>query len=411
MKKNNCLKGIILNHYMNTFINKIMIIGISIISSSLLARYLGPENRGKYSYILSMVNIMFLFLNLGVCQSYNYYKKNKKNKKVENLFFSISLYLSLVYFIIFTLITLLLKNNQIFYIGIFTSLMILEKQLEMIGIVENIIKVNKIILIITVLNLLIYLFLIFAIKRFELKIVFFVLIFNYTIKIFFYYKFFFILKFEKINLKLIKEILMFSFFPMLTNLMITLNYRVDIFMIKKFLNYELLGIYTVGVGLAEMVWIIPDSFKQVLFSKTVKNKDSKLDIIFSIKINLIIMLVLNIFILLFGQYLIVILYGKKFIESYSVTKIIFIGLIPMVFFKMINTLYISEGNQKYTFKVLLLAVLTNVLLNYLFIPKYSIQGAALASVFSYSFTGVIFLINFFKRYQINIRDLIYSEKK
>ena len=155
--------------------------------------------------------------------------------------------------------------------------------------------------------------------------------------------------------------------------------------------------------------MIPDAFKDVLFSKTSRS-DAIDDIKMSIKVNLYISILIIISIALLGKPIIQILYGSEYLPAYSVTVIIFGGLIPMIFYKMIISLFNARGKQKLSFWILLLSVLINVVMNFILIPLYGNIGAAISSVVSYTVCGVVFTYIFMKEYNIKVSEILIIDK-
>lgn len=109
---------------------------------------------------------------------------------------------------------------------------------------------------------------------------------------------------------------------MLLLLMTTLNYNIDIIILKYYSSYSAVGIYSVGVTLATMIWIIPDAFKEVLFSKTSKD-DSIKEIIVSIKLNLYICSIIIVSFLFLGKIFIYIAYGQEYVNRFYNNNIIY----------------------------------------------------------------------------------------
>lgn len=107
-----------------------------------------------------------------------------------------------------------------------------------------------------------------------------------------------------------------------------------------------------------------------------------------------------------GRLFIKTLYGIEFIESYNVSIMLFIGTIPMIFYKLIHPIYISIGKQKVVTKILFVAVSLNVILNLKFIPLYGIMGAATASVASYGICGMIFALKFKNDYNFEYISML-----
>ena len=197
---------------------------------------------------------------------------------------------------------------------------------------------------------------------------------------------------------------------MLTKLLIELNYRIDVLMLKVFVPYVEIGLYSVGSKLAQYIWLIPDAFKEVIYARTARD-DSINEIKFVLKINIVITILMIIFIFLFGKIIIYILFGTEYIAAYPVTCIIFLGIPSMVLYKIISPLYMANGKQKKCFLILLISVIANVITNFIFIPVCGKFGAAISTVFSYSICGLIFYISFIKDYHLRWYDgLIFNKK-
>lgn len=403
------IKKIISNKYIFSLITKILLVFLGIFSSAFINRYLGPTLKGEYAYILNIINLIVLILNLGIYQSYPFYKR-KSIENIKQKYFIIFVLQFIFYLLIAIMLSILLANDNIYYF-IFTLIpfMILSNQLTFLSMIENINLKNKISIgnqvFYTLILLIIFLFtqqnILYLIAILYLKEI--ALIIRTITK--------FDLKFDLscINVYLIKNSISFGLFPMLTMLLINMNYKFDVIILNLFVDFEQIGYYTVGTGLASIIWIIPDAAKEVLFSKTTK-KDSIEDITLSIKINLYISLLIVLMIIILGKLLIMVLYGTEFLNAYMVTVILFLGIIPMIFYKLIYTLFLAKGKQKISFNILLISVLLNIASNFFFIPTYGITGAAIASVMSYTVCGGCFLYIFMRDFNIRLRDVVILNK-
>ena len=75
---------------------------------------------------------------------------------------------------------------------------------------------------------------------------------------------------------------------MLMQLMITLNYNLDVILLKRLTNnLTYVGLYSVAINLGNMLWLIPDAFRDVVFNKTAV-EDSVKEIVNLIKVNILI---------------------------------------------------------------------------------------------------------------------------
>ena len=197
---------------------------------------------------------------------------------------------------------------------------------------------------------------------------------------------------------------------MVTLLLTTLNYSIDTIILRNLSSSSSVGLYSIGISLANMLWIIPDAFKDVLMNKTSK-EDSIGDIIFSLKSNILISLIITLGFILLGKLFISVVYGSEFIDSYIATVILFFGSISMIFHKIISPLLYSKGYQKKLCVIFLSAVFLNIVMNYILIPKFDIIGAAVASVFSYFLAGISILLIFSKMYKLKIKEIIFINRK
>ena len=401
------MKKIFSNQYIFSILTKVLIVFLGILSSVFINRYLGPTLKGEYSYILNIINIAVLVLNLGIYQSYPYFKR-KYGEIIKSEYFNVVTVQFAIYMIIAIILSVIISNIQLTVILTLTPLMIYAKQLNFIALVEDINLRNKL----NIGNQFFYIILLFIIYSFMPTSIFWVFIALYTKDIFIIARLIHKYKFNikiKLNNKLLFETIKYGIFPMLSALLITMNYNIDIIILRFFVDFKNIGYYSVGVSLANQVWLIPDAFKDVLFSKTSRS-DAIDDIKMSIKVNLYISIFIILSIALLGKPIIQILYGSEYLPAYSITVIIFGGLIPMIFYKMIISLFNARGKQKLSFWILLLSVLINVVMNFILIPLYGNIGAAISSVVSYSVCGVVFTYIFMKEYNIKVCELLLVDK-
>ena len=71
------LKSVVKNVYFYSVLTKILMAGLGLAYSIIVARYLGPELKGQLSYINSITATAVSFCSLGIHQAYPYYKRQK----------------------------------------------------------------------------------------------------------------------------------------------------------------------------------------------------------------------------------------------------------------------------------------------------------------------------------------------
>ena len=398
------------NDYIFNLLNKIYVILMGLITSIFITRYLGVSDRGNYAYIIQVVSIAAIVLNLGIHQSYSFYyrmlKEETFNKYVQVV---------IIQFFLYTLISIICMNfvndQLIVFMIILIPISVLSQQLESIMAVENIRLKIKLHIFNGTLRTIGFGFLFFSVKSNLIFPIIITLILNIiTIVSFLLFslkkvKF----KEEKLNLKFASEIIKFGWLPMLTALLITINYSADVIFLKHLGTSYDLGIYSTAAGLITYFWLIPDSFKEVLVSRVARSNNIH-STIFVIKVSLIIICGVIIAFIIVGEYAIQIMYGMKFLEAYNITLILSIGAISMIFYKMIGTVLLAEGRRWVYFITLLVSAITNCIGNVVLIPEYGMYGSAISSVISYSVCGLAFLMYFSKIKNVSLLSFFYITK-
>lgn len=86
--------------------------------------------------------------------------------------------------------------------------------------------------------------------------------------------------------------------------------------------------------------------------------------------------------LIYGSEILHLLYGPEFIESYTPLVILIIGQMFNAWFGPNGNLLNMSGNERASLKILIFAMLTNIALCVLLIPTYGVIGAAVATTVS-----------------------------
>ena len=201
----------------------------------------------------------------------------------------------------------------------------------------------------------------------------------------------------------------FGFFPMLSLLMTTLNYRVDVLMLNGHVADAAIGVYSVGVLLAERIWMIPDAMKGVMVSKITKGKDAN-ETAYVIRVCNTVCLFLIVGIVALGKPFLDFVFGPEYNGAYQITLILLAGVFSMIYYKLIAAYNIAMGKQFISFVLLTIVVICNVIANLILIPRMGIYGAGLASVVSYAICSMLFILYFNKETGIKFSNMLFLKK-
>lgn len=409
-KRSGKFDTIINNEYVFSIITKVLVIISGFIYSVIFNRYLGAELKGEIAYILNFISVLVCILGVGVHQAYPFYKKEYGEKHAIKVINS-SIFLFIAY-ILFAIIAICIyrDNFYVITIALLFPFNLISMHLAYYTMVYRPLKANRINIILSISNIIIIAVLsIFTHSTQAIVVLFliiqtlFSIIFNgFVLKIH--------IKNIKFNIKETIKVIKFGIIPMLAVLMMTLNYKVDIFMLNGSVDFAQIGIYSLAVSLAEKIWVIPDALRDILMSKLTNKKGAE-EVAKVIRLTLIPCIILVGVIAIVGEPLIDILYGTDFNGAYSVTVIIMIGMIPMIFYKMIATYNIVNRLQKNNLLFLGISTIVNIVLNYKIIPIMGINGAALSSVVSYTICGGMFLLSFIWKTKIRFNNVLIIQKE
>lgn len=400
------------NDYTFSVITKIIMVIVTFLHSIVLARFLGPDLKGIHATILSIISIGSVVINMSCQQAYPHFRKKYGYQTYFPKFMSFTLIYHIFFFILTLLITLIYKLPFIAKIAmILIPLSGFSTVSGYICLVENPRQRNIALLIIEIIDTIIVCILLIYKNATNIHI-FLILLIPIILKIlYFNYKNKF--KFDKncFNKHFIKELVQFSLFPMITMLLTILNYKIDILMLKssEYISIAEIGIYSIGVSLADKAVYIPDAVKEILLSKLAKGKDAH-EVALTMRYCFPISILITIVIIIIGEPFINVLYGKEYTGAYAITLICVFGTSMMVFFKMITQYNNVNAKQIINVLFLMITVITNIILNSILIPKYQSLGAAIASLISYTLCAIIFVIYFSKQTKIAIKDIVFINK-
>ena len=195
----------------------------------------------------------------------------------------------------------------------------------------------------------------------------------------------------KLNLAYLKRASIYGLQAHLGNILAFLNYRIDMFLVNGFLNPAEVGFYSIGVSLAEKLWLISQTASIVLFPRAAGETDEQRRKEFT---PLVARTVLwgtalgALALALVSHWIVLLLYSEAFLPSVRPLQILLVGIVALSVARVLASDIAGRGRPILNTYVSVAALGTNVILNLIWIPRYGITGAAWASTVSYSLTLV-----------------------
>ena len=196
------------------------------------------------------------------------------------------------------------------------------------------------------------------------------------------------------DIALAKGLLRDSWPLMLISLFIVIYMRIDQVMIRWILGDGELGVYSSAVRLSEASYFIPMIITTSLFPAILNAKKISQSLYYERLQNLYSLMIwagiaIAILITFLSDNIVVLAYGEQFQRASNVLRI-HVWASIFVFLGMANSKwFISENLQRYQAVNMIVGAIINIFLNLVLIRRYGIIGAAIATLVSQCFAGYL----------------------
>lgn len=410
-----------------TFSSNILIFILSMIPVIIIARVLGPTLKGVYVLTALIPTVLLQLGTFGIQISNVYYAGNRKYKisEISSNSIAIGLFLGVMLIFIFWIITKLSNFQNFLYsngINIFYLWLVISViPFSLIGEFHHFILVGREkIFKFNILNIFQICFDIVAVILFLIifKMGFWGVILWWILSaiIMCLARVYFVNKLEKfklhINFSLLKDSFRFGIKSYLGNIAQFLNYRLDMFLVAYFLNPIFVGFYSVAVGFAEKLWMVPGSISTILFprvssveTKIANNLTPRLT-----RLTFWTILIISFILVFIAQPFIKILYGVAYLPAVTPFILLLPGIVSMSVCQLLSADLNGRGKPQFSTFASLISLSINIPLNLILIPKWGINGAAIASTIAYLVSTVV-IVNIFAKISGNsIRRILIIRK-
>lgn len=193
------------------------------------------------------------------------------------------------------------------------------------------------------------------------------------------------------NPSIMRSVLSFGLKGYIGNVFQFFNYRLDAYFVNYFIGTRGVGIYSVSTGLAELLWHFPNAVGFVIFPKAAATKPEVMNAftprIFFITLGVTTLGAIGLVFL--GKPLIQFIYSLTFISAYLPMLALLPGVILLGAAKVLTNEIAGRGYPQCNSVNAGFAFILTVILDLILIPHYGVLGAALAS--SIAYTAVFFM--------------------
>ena len=394
------------------------------LTTILIARALGPEKRGEFVLLTTIPSLIVTFGRFGISHSIVYNINKLDRQKVVStsfmfaLFFGITLLIfgaAISYFntfeyvphIDFIFLILSLSLIPLFFVTdvLYSSLQGINKLKE-----RNRIYAFQafVVLVFTALVALKYqeagLIYFLLVQVIALTIIILILCREIGTRELLHYS-----SFSWITLK---KLIKYGLKSHLGNLFKQLSYRVDVLVVAYFLSAKEVGLYTIAVAISELLWKFADAIGFVLLPTISSNNNhdsfgltSKVS-----RFTVIPLLIISIIVIVFGDYLVLVLFGREYLAAVVCLKYLVPGTFFYSFWKIIVNDLIGRGKATiYSYSAVISAFVL-ICLDLLLIPSVGIIGASIATSIAYVIATLFVVVKFTNYSKMSWTDLVLLKR-
>jgi O-antigen/teichoic acid export membrane protein len=407
---------------MSVFGSNLAVTASSLLIGILLSRILGAAGYGLYSSIIVVPVIVIGFTQLGIRRATMYHLASKKlpEDNIVSAVFILLLITSLLTILISGLVFIFSESGKadpflltcimitipFVLCNVFAGGIFLGKQ-EILR--ANILNAGP-----TFINLIFVIFLVW-ILRLSVRGAFLALFLGNLCMFFFVY--YIIRKSYHITWKYHEGIMKsmvrlgivfaFSIFIML------LNYRVDIILLKKYSTLEQVGLYTVAVQIAEQLFHVPYAIETIVLTRSAASSNAQASnrtVASIMRVSFLISILLGGVVYLVVPYLVPPVFGHDFVKSVPMIRGILPGVLVIVVFRILNSRLAGMGKPQVAIYCFIPALIINLILNIIWIPRHGGMGAVWATNASYSAGCLIFLFAYAWKVKMPVSEIFRYRK-
>jgi O-antigen/teichoic acid export membrane protein len=213
----------------------------------------------------------------------------------------------------------------------------------------------------------------------------------------------------RLNAPVVEQTLRFGVQHNLGNVLDFLNFRFDMLLVNYFLDPTYVGYYSISVLVAEKLWYLPNVLSAVLHPRVAhaaEDGDANRDTTRVSRTTVLIIAAGCVVILLLGRPIVRLLFSNRFLPAVTPLFLLLPGIFMISLSKILTSDLTARGYPRANMWAGLVAVVSNVILNVILIPRMAISGAAIASTVSYSLYAGVVVIYFMRVTRVKLATIV-----
>lgn len=177
-----------------------------------------------------------------------------------------------------------------------------------------------------------------------------------------------------------------------SEMFVVLFARLDLLILSHYISGPNLGFYSAAIRIVNIYLTFTAAFSAIMLPKAsrVKNQVQKKKFLKASGLLSLFLVFFSFIIILMSKYIVLILYGSEYLDSYKIVRLLLIAYIPFTFYQPFRYLTYTHNKTFYLFLIPFIQCILFVLLSGNFIKWFSIPGVIYAKAVSFIIGGFFF---------------------
>jgi O-antigen/teichoic acid export membrane protein len=192
-----------------------------------------------------------------------------------------------------------------------------------------------------------------------------------------------------------------------------LLFRIDVYMVAYYLNPAQTAFYSLALHFTEMILEIPQAVGWVIYPRMASLQKNQVHQLTAQACRRTVLLtgLGGLGAIVFGPIIVPLWYGRAFAPAVAPLMLATLGMVTMSVFTIISRDFTSRNRQRVNIYAGTMGLLSNVCLNLFMIPHFGISGAALATSVSYTLAALMVLVPFQHESGIAPREALVPKRE
>lgn len=181
------------------------------------------------------------------------------------------------------------------------------------------------------------------------------------------------------------------------NLISTLNYRIVLFVVGYFIGFAAVGIYSLAVVMAEMLWIVSSSIAMAAYGRIGSKEvfESGRLVAAMARLNFILLAASSPVLYFMAKFFLPLLFGDVYEESLPALLALLPGVVLFGTASVISVFFTNQlGRPDIPKRISFISFVLNCLMSVVLVPRYGLFGAGVSTSIAYSLSAIFYLFVF-----------------